>query len=141
MFSPGEGYPSETTTSTASQAISPAPSSNPTALSSGAIAGIVIGAITMMALIGILCLICRRKKRRTSQSPNALQGSPSYVSQWPFRQHPDLHRTMYSPNSSPAIEDISPKSYCNAGQSLSPLVSPKANQFSPGTVQYALPQG
>jgi hypothetical protein len=131
MFSPGEGYPSETTISTTSPTSSPRPSSGSTSLSSGAIAGIVIGGIAMMALIGVLCLTCRRKKKRTSYSRNAPQGPPSYISQSP---------TINSPKSPPVVEDISPESYFNQGRFQSPLGSPDLNQFSPGTAHYSIPQ-
>lgn len=137
MFSPGEGYPSETTIST----ISPTSSSKPsgtTSLSSGAIAGIVIGGIAMMVLIGVLCLIHRRKKKRASYSRNTPQGPPSYISQSPPQQHLEPYQTVYSPKSPP--EDVSPESYFNQGRFQSPLGSPNPNQFSPGTTQYPISQ-
>jgi hypothetical protein len=140
MFSPGEGYPSETTISTTSSTSSPRPSSGSTSLSSGAIAGIVIGGIAMMALIGVLCLICRRKKKRTSYSRNAPQGPPSYISQSPLQQHLEPYPTINSPKSPPVVEDISPESYFNQGGFQSPLGSPHLNQLSPGTAQYPIPQ-
>ena len=138
MFSPGEGYPSETTTSTTSPTSSPRPPSGPTSLSSGAIVGIVIGGIGMMALIGVLCLICRRKKKRTSYSLNAPQGPPSYQS--PLQQHLEPYPTINSPKSPPVVEDISPESYFNHGRFQSPLGSPDLNPRSPGTAQYPIPQ-
>jgi hypothetical protein len=139
MFSPGEGYPSETTTSTASPTISPGPSSAPTALSSGAIAGIVIGGVAVMAIIGILCLIFRQKKKRSSYLRNESQGPPSYVSQSPTQQHLGPCRAMCPPSSPPVVGDISPESYFNQGRFQSPLGSPDSNRFSPGTAQYPTP--
>jgi hypothetical protein len=94
----------------------------------------------MMALIGVLCLICRRKKKRTSYSRNAPQGPPSYISQSPLQQHLEPYPTINSPKSPPVVEDISPESYFNQGRFQSPLGSPDPNQFSPGTAQYPIPQ-
>jgi hypothetical protein len=140
MFSPGEGYPSETTTPTSSPTSSPRPSSGTTLLSSGAIAGIVIGGIVMMALIGVLCLIYRRRKKRTSYSRNTPQGPPSYISQSPLQQNLEPYPTIYSPKSPPVVEDVSPESYFTQGRFQSPLGSPDLNQFSPGSAQYPIPQ-
>jgi hypothetical protein len=140
MFSPGEGYPSETTTPTSSPNSSPRPSSGTTLLSSGAIAGIVIGGIVMMALIGVLCLIYRRSKKRTSYSRNTPQGPPSYISQSPLQQNLEPYPTIYSPKSPPVVEDVSPESYFTQGRFQSPLGSPDLNQFSPGSAQYPIPQ-
>jgi hypothetical protein len=140
MFSPGEGYPAETTTSTISPTISPRPSSGTTSLSPGAIAGIVIGGIAMMVFIGILCLIYRRKKKRTSYSRNTPQGPPSYISQPPLQQHMEPYQTIYSPKSPPVVDDISPESYFNQGRFQSPLGSSDPNQFSPRTAQYPITQ-
>ena len=139
MFSPGEGYPSETTTPTSSPTSSPRPSSGTTLLSSGAIAGIVIGGIVMMALIGVLCLIYRRSKKRTSYSRNTPQGPPSYISQSPLQQNLEPYPTIYSPKSPPVVEDV-PESYFTQGRFQSPLGSPDLNQFSPGSAQYPIPQ-
>jgi hypothetical protein len=141
MFSPGEGYPSETTISTISPISSPRPSSGSTSLSSGAISGIVIGGIAIMALIGVLCLICRRKKKRRNYSRNTPQGPPSYVSQLsPLQQHLEPSQTIYSPKSPPVVEDVSPESYSTQGRFQSPLGSPDFNQFSPGRAQYPITQ-
>lgn len=130
MFSPGEGYPSETAAPSASPTVSPDPSSNTTALSSGAVAGIVTGGIAMMVLIGIVLLMCRQKKKRTSHSRNAPQESPSYVPQSPVQQHLEPYRTMNSPKP-PPLGDISPESY---------LGFPYPSPFSPGTTHYLIPQ-
>lgn len=142
MFSPGEGYPSETTISTISPTSSPRPSSGTTSLSSGAIAGVVIGGIAIMALIGVLCLICRRKKKRRNYSRNTPQGPPSYISQSSPLQHLEPYQTIYSPKSPPVVEDVhvSPESYFTQGRFQSPLDSPDPNQFSPRTAQHPIPQ-
>jgi hypothetical protein len=132
MFSPGEGYPSEITTPTSSPTSSPRPSSDTTSLSSGAIAGIVIGGIVMIALVGVLCLIYRRKKKRSSYSRNTPQGSPSYIPQSPLKQNLEVkaYPTIYSP------PVVSPEQ--TGFQSL--LGSPPLNQFSPETAPNSVPQ-
>ena len=118
MFSPGEGYPSETTTPATSPSSSSAPANSPITLSSGAIAGIVIGGIAMIVLIVVLCLKWRRKEKRASNSQNAQQQPPSYSS--PLQHLPPFPE-LYSP------PNRSPESHYNGF----PPGSPDPNQLSP----------
>lgn len=57
MFSPGKGYPLETTISTTGPTNLPRLSSSSTSLSSGAITSIIIRGIATIAFISILYLI------------------------------------------------------------------------------------
>ncbi|KFY66285.1 hypothetical protein V496_02121 [Pseudogymnoascus sp. VKM F-4515 (FW-2607)] len=75
MFSPGEGYPSETTSVTEIPTSSPSPSSDSAHLSSGAIAGIVLGSITIIAFTCIFCLVYRRRRKLANQTESVAQGS------------------------------------------------------------------
>ena len=133
MFSPGQGYPLETTTSPTT---SPSLSSNSTSLSPGAIAGIALGTVAMIALIGIFCLVYRRKKKRASQPENASQGPPSY---------PPQSGTALEANSPVAPEELWPEYYFNVnlsqGRSPSPLGAPHPTPQSPGPTAYHIIQG
>ncbi|KAM3066449.1 hypothetical protein ACMFMG_012035 [Clarireedia jacksonii] len=131
MFSPGEGYPSETQTTASSVSQTTSPSSPPKsiALTSGAISGIVIGSIAMMLLVGILLLICKRKKNRTNYLQNAPPDPPSYISQSPFQQHPD---TYHDSREYPPTED---------DFYLSPLSPPSQNRGLPTIDEYRIPPG
>ncbi|KFY65133.1 hypothetical protein V496_02799 [Pseudogymnoascus sp. VKM F-4515 (FW-2607)] len=112
MFSPGEGYPSETTTPATSPSSSSAPANSPITLSSGAIAGIAIGGIAMILLIAVLCLKWRRKTKGTRYTQNAPQRPPSYSSPSPLRRL-EPFPIVYSPESP---HNISPESPFNSSQ-------------------------
>jgi len=123
MFSPGQGYPSETTTSTASPTSSPS-SSSKQALSSGGIAGIVLGDIAIIALVGIFCFMYRRKKKRAGQIGDASQDPPFDVLDSPSK-HPDCDHRGLSRNSAQCGESISPKSYMSPDL-LAPGLAPNS---------------
>ncbi|KFY09873.1 hypothetical protein V491_07933 [Pseudogymnoascus sp. VKM F-3775] len=133
MFSPGEGYPSETTAPATSPSSSSAPSHS---LSSGAIAGIVIGGIALILLIVILCLKWRRKKKGTGYSQNAPQQPPSYSSQPPL-QHLEPFPIVYSPES---LNNISPESPFNQSRFQSFLGSPDPIQLNTGRARHPISQ-
>ncbi|KFX85712.1 hypothetical protein V490_09464 [Pseudogymnoascus sp. VKM F-3557] len=135
MFSPGEGYPSETLTPATSPSSSSAPANSPITLSSGAIAGIVIGGIAMIVLIVVLCLKWRRKSKGTSYSQNAPPRPPSYFSPTLQRLDP-FPESVYSPQSPPNIS-ISPELPFNQ---LRFPGFPDPSQFNPGRAQHIIPQ-
>ncbi|KFY05024.1 hypothetical protein O988_00318 [Pseudogymnoascus sp. VKM F-3808] len=131
MFSPGEGYPSETTTPATSPSISSAPSYSPIALSSGAIAGIVIGVIAMVVVIGVLCLKWRRKKIGRRYLQNTPGARPA-VSSEPV--YPPQSPNIYSESSHYNQNEI--QSSVGSPGSLGSPGSPYPYQFLPGGDQY-----
>jgi hypothetical protein len=128
MFSPGEGFPSETTSPSSSSTATPLalPSSHST-FPPGGIAGIVLGGVVAIAIIGWFCFIRRRKKHNGSQTP-----STSYVPSTRVTQSscppPDYPQSFSSPQSPSNARESSTASYpeidSTNNRSLSPLISP-----------------